>query len=131
MKQQNRNICQWLLGALVIVLIIQVAGLALLKPIDEYDSREYLSISGSLFHGKGYAVTDASFKGFESFGGERPTRMRQPGYPLYLVLFYYFAGQNIFIVQFSQVVLNILTLCLVFLIANRIFNTQRERELPY
>ena len=120
-KPGKRNVYQWLLLSLGIALVIQIVGVAVLDPIDPYDSKEYLSISGSLFNGKGYAVTGTSFKGFESFQGETPTRMRQPGYPLYLILFYWLLGENTLALQFSQIVLNTLTLYLMFLIAGKTF----------
>lgn len=126
MNEGRRTIYVCLFISLAIAFIVQVVGIALLDPIDE-GSKEYLSISGSLFNGEGYAVTNASFKGFESFKGEVPTRMRQPGYPFYLVLFYWLLGENIIALQISQIVLNVLTLYFVFLIA---YNTFRQRLWP-
>ena len=110
-----------LAASLLIACAIQIAAVAALQPVSPYDGKEYLSISGSLYHGRGYAIIDASFDGFPSFNGEAPTRMRQPGYPLYLFLVYWLLGQRILVVQISQVILNSLTLYLVFLIARRAF----------
>ena len=121
MQESRRDISRWLLVSLVIALAIQLVGIKVVRSIDPYDSKEYLDISGSLFSGEGYGVSGTSFKGFDSFEGETPTRMRQPGYPFYLVVFYWLLGESILALQFSQVVLNLLTLCLIFLVVRRTF----------
>lgn len=118
---QRSCLHKWLLLSIIISILIQVVGIAMLDPIGQYDSKEYLSISGNLFNRKCYAVGGTSFKGFEPFKGEISTRMRQPGYPLYLILFYWLVGQKVIVTQISQVILNICSLYLVFLIAETTF----------
>lgn len=118
---QSNSIYRYLFLSMAISIIIQVVGIACIKDLGNYDSKEYLSISESLFKGKGYSIEGVSFKGFEAFKGESPTRMRQPGYPFYLVLFYWAVGQKLLITQISQIILNTLTIYIVFLIARMTF----------
>jgi len=118
-KKEDKSLLLWLFISLAICFLIQLAGIAVLEPI-AYDSKEYLSISGNLFHNYEYAIT-GTFEGFESFEGETPTRMRQPGYPIYLILFYWLSGESIRVLQFSQVILNLFTFYLMFLIAKKTF----------
>jgi len=120
-KAMNPAIARWMWISLGLVLIIQVVGVIVLDPMGYRDSQEYLSIAESIFHGRGYAIAGAPFEGFDTFHGESPTRMRQPIYPLYLVLFYWCLGKSASAVQISQVFLNLLTFYLVALIAYRTF----------
>lgn len=121
MLKGRPDINRWLALSIMLSVLIQGAGILALEAIGPYDSTEYLSISGNLFSGKGYAVAGTRFKGFETFQGEIPTRMRQPGYPLYLVVFYWAFGKNVIVTQISQVLLSVLTLCLVFRISRVTF----------
>jgi 4-amino-4-deoxy-L-arabinose transferase-like glycosyltransferase len=120
-KPIKPTIYRWLWISLGLVLIIQVVGVMVLDPLAYRDSPEYLSIAKSIYHRQGYAITGAPFEGFDTFQGESPTRMRQPLYPLYLVLFYWCLGKSALAVQVSQIVLNLLTFYLLFLIAYRVF----------
>ncbi|MFH0778728.1 MAG: hypothetical protein V2A71_08865, partial [Candidatus Eisenbacteria bacterium] len=118
----------WLWTSILVVVAVQLAGIKFVdRPIDPYDSKEYLSIARSLLNGGGYGVSDAEFHRFDGFRGETPTRMRQPGYPFYLLFFYWSMGRSVLTVQLSQVLLNALTFFLVFLIARR---TWRGRLWP-
>ena len=114
-------VTRWMWISLGLVLIIQVVGMITLDPLTYNDSREYLSIAESIYHGRGYAIAGAPFPGFETFQGESPTRMRQPLYPLYLVLFYWCLGKSSLAVQISQMILNLLTFYLLFMIAYKTF----------
>ena len=104
-----------------IILIIQGLGVAFLDPMHYNDSREYLAIAESIVAGKGYSIAGSPLEGFDSFVGEAPTRMRQPLYPLYLALFYWLPGGSARCVQIAQIVLNLSTFYLMFLIARRTF----------
>lgn len=126
MKLDAYKFDPWVLISVGIVVTVQLVALLVLEPVQPFDSKEYLSISGSLFAGKGYGVLGSDFQGpefsrFVSFKGENPTRMRQPMYPLFLVLFYWLPEESILVLQVSQIVLNTLTFCLMLLIAGRAF----------
>lgn len=125
----DRNHLKWLLVAVLLSCSVQVFGMLGLvpEPIDKYDSKEYLAIARSISQGEGYAILGESFEGFESFQGEVPTRMRQPGYPFYLGLFYWSLGEHVLIVQLSQIVLNGLTLILTFLVGGVVFGDRLWR----
>lgn len=120
-KRKNKILFYYLLISITIASIIQITGIVYLDPIDEYDSKEYINITRSLLNGDGFAITKASFRGFEKFKGEKPTRIRQPLYPLYLTIFLWLFGENILIVQTSQIILNIFSLVLIFLIAQEAY----------
>jgi 4-amino-4-deoxy-L-arabinose transferase-like glycosyltransferase len=118
-----------LLIALVICVIIQICGIAFLSQgHGNLDTQEYLSISKSMVEGNGYGVVGASFAGFDTFQGESPTRMRQPGYPFYLVLFYWLPGPSDLVVQISQIILNLLTLVIAYRIALGVYG-ERSRNV--
>lgn len=121
MLKGGSGIKGWLALSILLSVLTQGVGIAVLEAIGPYDGTEYLSISGNLFSGKGYAIAGTKFKGFESFQGEIPTRMRQPGYPLYLVVFYWAFGKNVLVTQISQVFLSVLTLYLMFRISRVTF----------
>jgi len=104
-------------------LIIQAAGILALHPFDNLDSREYLSISGSLHQGTGYAVRNLHAAEFPRFEAEAPTRMRQPGYPFFLTFFYWMTGRKVLVVQLVQVLLNMLILWLTFRIARTVYGS--------
>ena len=116
-----------LFAALAICVTIQICGIAFLSQGHaNLDTQEYLSISRSLVEGNGYGVVCASFTDFDAFRGESPTRMRQPGYPFYLVLFYWLTGQRDLIVQISQIILNLLTLVVAYRIALGVYGERSQ-----
>lgn len=88
-------------------LAVQLVGLQLLPSdmVTSMDSHEYLAISEAVYKDHVYGVP-AGLNGFDHFPGESPTRMRQPLYPLFLVVFYWLPGQEIFVVQMVQILLN-------------------------
>ncbi len=122
----RRNHLLWLLLAVLLASLVQSIAVFKLEhdPVDPYDSKEYLAIARSLYQGNGYGIAGEAFAGFESFQGESPTRMRQPGYPLYLFLTYWHLGQKIPTVQISQIMLNGLTLLLLFSISHLLFRNK-------
>ena len=113
----NRH--RYLATAVTLAIIIQLVGILVLKPTN-YDSFEYLSISQAILQDGEYSAPPA-LNGFNAFTGESPTNMRQPGYPLFLVVFYWLLGSRFLTVQLIQLFLNTLSLCLVYMSAKRIF----------
>jgi len=111
----------WIGLSLMLCLLIQMVGLAKLPSIDVYDSREYLGIASSLYQKHVYGIEGVHFPEFENFRGEVHTRMRMPGYPLFLVLLYEMLGHKLIIVQVCQVILNIVTLYISFVIGKTVF----------
>jgi len=120
---QTRRFTHWrevrqsrfLLPALIIAAMVQIIGDITLAP-KTFDSVEYLALSESLFHNRGYSAS-AGLNGFHHFIGESPTRMRQPGYPVFLVLTYWALGRSTLVVRIIQLVMLLGSLCLVESIA--------------
>ena len=105
-----------LAAAVSLSILIQVAGLVLF--LDEavgFDSNEYLALSHSLYSSGQYSAPEG-LNGFGAFQGEAPTRMRQPFYPILLVLFYWLPGAGVLPVLILQILL--LSASLVFLYKN-------------
>jgi 4-amino-4-deoxy-L-arabinose transferase-like glycosyltransferase len=96
----------WLL-VMPLALAVQLVSLQLLPSdmVTSMDSHEYLAISEAVYKDHVYGVP-AGLNGFDQFPGESPTRMRQPLYPLFLVVFYWLPGQKILVVQMVQILLN-------------------------
>ena len=109
----------FLLAALAVAILLQLLGFRVLEPLS-FDSQEYLALSQSLATGNGYAAP-AGLNGFTSFAGESPTRMRQPGYPVFLLVFYWLGRRSVTDVRMIQLVLNCLTVYLVFLTGRAAF----------
>lgn len=105
-----------LAAAVSLSILIQVAGLVLF--LDEavgFDSNEYLALSHSLYSSGQYSAPEG-LNGVGAFQGEAPTRMRQPFYPILLVLFYWLPGAGVLPVLILQILL--LSASLVFLYKN-------------
>lgn len=101
-----------LVTAVCISILIQTAGIVLFfNEAVGFDSNEYLAISHSMYRSGEYSAP-AGLNGFESFYGEAPTRMRQPMFPLLLVLTYWLPGGNILPILILQLLF--LSLSLVF-----------------
>ncbi len=105
--------------AVTLAIIIQLVGILVLQPTG-FDSFEYLSISQVVLQDGEYSAPPA-LNGFDAFPGESPTNMRQPGYPMFLIVFYWLLGSGFLTVQLMQLLLNTLSLCLVYMTAKRIF----------
>lgn len=108
---------------MVLSFALQVAAILLAPPNDNplWDPLEYATLARNLYEHGHYGVNRCDFPNFPNWPGENPSRMRQPLYPLYLVVFYWLPGQNLRLLQISQVFLNLGTLCCVFAVAKRIF----------
>ena len=103
-----------ILVAVCISVMIQAAAIVLfLNDAVGFDSNEYLGISHSLHRSGEYSAPEA-LNGFDSFSGESPTRMRQPLFPLLLVLTYWLPGGNILPTLLLQVFLLSMSLVLIY-----------------
>lgn len=124
MNKRHAGLCLCL--SVVISVSAQLAFITLSDAIrtPEYffaDMTSYLSVSGNI-----------CFRGEYSLGGfgigermtERPTRIRQPGYPLFLCVFYWMAGPSMLILQLSQVALNVATIIILYAISRTIFGVR-------
>ena len=95
---------------------VQLAALFLF-PSDRFtnmDSFEYLALSRSISTDHQYSAP-SGLNGYQSFQGESPTVMRQPGYPVLLAVFYWLCGQHLLCIQILQVAFNCLSLTFLFL----------------
>ncbi len=94
MGQGKYHIKSWFLLSVILSLMIQIIGIISQDPLRVRDGKEYLSISGNVYAGNGFAVDGNLFDDFRPYNGEKPTRMRQPIYPIFLVIFYWFLGEK-------------------------------------
>ncbi|MBD3369495.1 hypothetical protein GF402_03940 [Candidatus Fermentibacteria bacterium] len=94
--------------ALPLAIGVQVAGVICIEPIN-MDSHEYIALARGLCEHQEYSAP-RGLSGVDSFTGESPTRLRQPGYPVFLAFFYWVLGQKVLVVQIAQMVLNCLAL---------------------
>jgi 4-amino-4-deoxy-L-arabinose transferase-like glycosyltransferase len=101
---------------------LQVAGIFLVPRNDQplWDPLEYATLARNLYEHGQYGINRGDFPNFSNWA-ENPSRIRQPLYPLYLIVFYWLPGKNLRVLQISQVFLNLGTLCCVFVLARRIF----------
>lgn len=109
-----------LAAAVCLSILVQAAGLVLF--FDEavgFDSNEYLALSHSLYIDGEYSAP-AGLNGFEAFQGEAPTRMRQPLYPMLLVLCYWIPGAGVLPVLILQTLLLSASLVLLYKTASLI-----------
>ncbi len=109
-----------LAAAFCLSILVQAAGLVLF--FDEavgFDSNEYLALSHSLYSSGQYSAPEG-LNGFEAFQGEAPTRMRQPLYPILLVLFYWLPGAGVLPVLILQTLLLSASLVLLYKTASLI-----------
>jgi len=127
MLQGKQSIRNWFLLSIILSMVIQVIGIISQDPLRVRDGIEYLSISRNIYEGNGFAVDANLFEDFKPHHEEKPTRMRQPLYPLFLVVFYWFLGENIIIVQICQIVLNLLSFFLIYRI---MFNAFQDKLWP-
>ena len=114
MQQGRHRIQRWFLLSLILSFVIQIIGIISQDPLRVRDGKEYLSISRNVYEGNGFAVDADLYDDWKPHHEEKPTRMRQPLYPLFLVVFYWFLGENILIVQICQIVLNLLSFFLIY-----------------
>ena len=118
MSGKRKGLVSWLLLSIFFLAAIQILGLFLISdPVEGPDPKEYLTLSGNVFHGKGYSLSGLIQR-------EDPVRTRQPVYPLFLILFYWLPGGKLLFVQLAQFVLHGLTFFLVFLIARDTFGDE-------
>ena len=97
---------------LAIALLLQILIVAFLPNIaDAGDTKQYWSIATNLKH-----------TGHYSFDGVNPTRMRQPLYPLFLAGVRAVFGDSFLPVQIVQIVLNLLTIVVMYLLVMEIWN---------
>lgn len=106
----------------LLVILIDLASLFNYEPV-QFDSYEYLSVANNILNNGAYSVSQINSKDFPQFLGESPTRMRQPLYPVFLALLFFFFGNSIISVQLVQLILSILTLFLIIDIGKRIFGS--------
>lgn len=78
----------------------------------ESDELEYDRLAMNLAESKGYINSTDGL----------PTALRPPAYPAMLALIYKIFGHNYFLVRIIQAVISALTVCLLYLIAGKIFN---------
>lgn len=104
------------------VILIHLASLFKYEPI-QFDSYEFLSIANNIINNGQYSVSKINSKDFPHFLGESPTRMRQPLYPFFLAMLFFFFGNSIISVQLVQLVLSLLTIFLIIDIGKRIFGS--------
>ncbi|TDI97298.1 MAG: hypothetical protein E2O76_10190, partial [Caldithrix sp.] len=128
MQQGKHRIKRWFLLSLILSFVIQIIGIISQDPLRVRDGKEYLSISRNVYEGNGFAVDADLYDDWKPHHEEKPTRMRQPLYPLFLVVFYWFLGENILIVQIFQIVLNLLSFFLIYRI---IVNSFKEKLWPW
>jgi dolichyl-phosphate-mannose--protein O-mannosyl transferase len=110
-----------------IIIIVVIEFCAILK-LDHffYDSWHWLALSESIYEGKGYCFNpdyfhDKYLSDRPLLKGECPTRMRQPGFALFLVLAYWLPGQNLLFFKIVQAVLSLFSFLFAILIARKIF----------
>jgi 4-amino-4-deoxy-L-arabinose transferase-like glycosyltransferase len=106
----------------LLVILIHLVSLFKYEPI-QFDSNEYLSIATNIINNGQYSVSQINSKDFPQFLGESPTRMRQPLYPVFLALLFFFFGNSIIPVQLVQLILSLFTLFLIVDIGKRIFGS--------
>ena len=100
------------------MLVIQAFGVIFMNPTS-MDSHEYIALSHSLRTAGEYSAPHG-LAGFDGFAGENPTRMRQPMYPLFLLVFYQLFGERILVVQLIQVAMNLLTIWILAVSAHKL-----------
>ena len=90
--------------------------LSIQMPVDQSqweDEWNYHSMAKHFVAGNGYSID-----------GETPTRLRTPGYPTYLGIFYWIFGVNPQIALYMQAVIGSFNVLFVYLIASRVFDTR-------
>lgn len=122
MRNQSLRLCLFL--SIAISLIVQLAFIPLSAIVKtpqyfQVDREGYISIAGNLFFKGEYSIGGYGY--FEDHRAESPTRIRQPGYPLYLCVFYWMLGNNRLVVQLSQIALNVATICMIYHISRLVF----------
>jgi len=83
------------------------------------NSRLFIQISDNLYH-----------KGSYSFDGETPTRIVQPLYTFFVLVFYQLTGQSTAVVVLAQILMNLLGYVVVLKTAALIFDSRLPRLLP-
>jgi 4-amino-4-deoxy-L-arabinose transferase-like glycosyltransferase len=89
-------------------------ALSIAMPTDQSqwdDEWNYHAMADNFSRGLGYSIN-----------GEIPTRMRTPGYPTYLALFYWVIGPKPQIALYIQAFIGSLNVLFVFIIASRMFD---------
>lgn len=104
------------------MILIHLASLFKYEPI-QFDSYEYISIANNIINIGQYSVSQTNSKDFPNFLGESPTRMRQPLYPFFLAILFFFFGNSVVSVQLVQLILSLLTLFLIIDVGKRIFGS--------
>lgn len=110
----------------LLVILIHLVSLFKYESV-QFDGYEYLSIANNIISNGQYSVSQINTEDFPQFLGESPTRMRQPLYPVFLALFFFFFGKSIISVQIVQLILSILTLFLIVDFGKRIFGSDYSR----
>jgi len=103
----------------IILILIMTILAAILEPLAP-DSEWYLTIAKNLYE-----------KGIYSYDGLSPTRIRQPLYPLFLVLFYFLPGQKLISVIIAQMALSVISLFLIFRMARLIYQNNSPPLLVF
>ena len=118
----------WMILTLSIVLLITIQIIPLFSTHNPIfpDSREYLSLSKSLYATGAYTFTTDSLLFNDKSVKEPHMRCRQPLYPLYLLLTYWIPGKHIILPIIGQIAIfsNILNrkknIWKIFLVGNTV-----------
>lgn len=108
-----------MLTCVLILFTVQLFGLIYFETICP-DSKAYFQLSKNLYNDGNY-----------SYDGEQPARIRQPLYPIFLLIFYQLPGQCLAIVIIMQVILNLIGYYLLLKISYIIFRGRIPTFLPY
>ena len=109
---------KYIIICLLILLVFQIGLHLKTNPVTP-NSRLFFNISENI-------VKHGSY----SFDGENPTRMIQPLYTLFVMVFYQFAGQNPTIVIIVQIILNLIGFLILLKTSALIFDRQSPLILP-
>lgn len=99
------SIIRSILPGLILLVILQAVAVALIEVEKPVDTLEYRRFAENLYE-----------QGIYSYDGETPSRDRQPLYPMFLVIFYWFPGESELVVKLVQAVLGVITFIFAMLI---------------
>jgi len=101
-----------------LLILISIISSFVFNPIAP-DSHSYLNIGQNLIE-----------KGIYSYDGDSPTRIRLPGYPVFLGIFYFLLGEQIWLIIALQTLLNIFSFFFILKIGRLIYGEERLLILP-